>query len=99
VTTIGRLFKGLAGHRAALPGSPGAWRAGIWQRRYWEHLIRDEQDYRSHLDYLHFNPVTHGHAKRVADWPHSTFHAWVARGGYSLDWAGSDLADALGEME
>ena len=72
---------------------------GIWQRRYWEHLIRNEQDYRAHLDYLHFNPVRHGHVRRVADWPHSTFHAWVERGVYSLDWAGSDFADALGAME
>ena len=72
---------------------------GIWQRRYWEHLIRNEQDYRAHLDYLHLNPVRHGHVRRVADWPHSTFHAWVERGVYSLDWAGSDFADALGAME
>jgi len=45
---MGRLFKGLAGPRAALRGSVGAWRAGIWQRRYWAHLIRDDPDYRSH---------------------------------------------------
>ena len=72
---------------------------GIRQRRYWEHLIRDEQDYRAHLDYLHFNPVKHGHVRRVADWPYSTFHTWVERGAYPLDWAGSDYADGLGEME
>lgn len=42
---------------------------GIWQRRYWEHLIRDEADYRAHLDYIHYNPVKHGWAKQVKDLP------------------------------
>jgi putative transposase len=60
---------------------------GIWQRRYWEHLVRDEDDLRRHVEYIHFNPVKHGHAVRAADWPHSSFRAWVERGAYSLDWA------------
>lgn len=47
---------------------------GIWQRRYWEHLIRDEADYRAHMDYVHFNPVKHELVKRVRDCPYSTFH-------------------------
>ena len=46
---------------------------GIWQRRYWEHTIRDEQDYTTHMDYLHYNPVKHGYADKVMDWPHTTF--------------------------
>jgi putative transposase len=46
---------------------------GIWQRRYWEHAIRDEEDWRHHVDYIHYNPVKHGYAKRVCDWPHSSF--------------------------
>ena len=46
---------------------------GIWQRRYWEHLIRDEADYRAHLDYIHYNPVKHGWVRQVKDWPYSTF--------------------------
>jgi putative transposase len=61
---------------------------GIWQRRYWEHLIRDEADYRTHMDYVHINPVKHGLVKRVADWPYSTFHSLVAADVYPLDWAG-----------
>jgi len=61
---------------------------GIWQRRYWEHLIRDGSDLQRHVDYIHFNPVKHGHVARVADWPHSSFHRWVARGDYPLDWGG-----------
>jgi putative transposase len=47
---------------------------GIWQRRYWEHLIRDERDLQNHIDYCWFNPVKHGHVTRVEDWPFSTFH-------------------------
>jgi putative transposase len=61
---------------------------GIWQRRYWEHTLRDENDFVRHLDYVHFNPVKHGHATRVQDWPYSSFHRWVQLGAYPEDWAG-----------
>ena len=65
---------------------------GIWQRRYWEHLIRDEKDFAAHMDYVHFNPVKHGLAQRVSDWPYSTFHRLVRSGAYPQDWANaSDL--------
>jgi putative transposase len=70
---------------------------GIWQRRYWEHLIADELDLRHHLDYLHYNPVKHGHVDRVCDWPYSIFHREVRRGRYPIDWAG-DLSDGGEEM-
>ena len=60
---------------------------GIWQRRYWEHLIRDDQDFERHVDYIHWNPVKHGWVRRVGDWPHSSFHAYVRRGIYPADWA------------
>ena len=63
---------------------------GIWQRRYWEHLIRDEVDYRAHMDYVHFNPVKHGRVQRVSDWPYSTFHRLVEQGVYPPDWAGGN---------
>lgn len=63
---------------------------GIWQRRYWEYLIRDEADYRAHLDYIHYNPVKHGWAKQVKDWPYSTFHLWVGQGVYPLEWGGCE---------
>jgi len=59
---------------------------GIWQRRYWEHLIRDEADFAAHLNYVHFNPVKHGLVMRVADWPYSTFHRLVHRGCYPESW-------------
>lgn len=61
---------------------------GIWQRRYWEHLIRDEQDLAAHMDYVHINPVKHGLVTRVADWPYSTFHRLVEQEIYPPDWAG-----------
>lgn len=62
---------------------------GIWQRRYWEHVIRDERDLQNHLDYIHYNPVKHGHVARAIDWPHSSFHRYVKRGVYPENWAGS----------
>ena len=60
----------------------------IWQRRYWEHQIRNEEDYQKHLDYLHYNPVKHGLVKQVGDWPYSTFHKYVGKGVYVEDWGG-----------
>jgi hypothetical protein len=62
---------------------------GIWQRRFWEHVIRDDDDYAAHIDYCHINPLKHGLVSRVADWPYSTFHRYVEQGLYPLDWAAS----------
>ncbi len=61
---------------------------GIWQRRFWEHLIRDDADFRAHMDYVHINPLKHGLVARVQDWPYSTFHHLVQQGVYPQDWAG-----------
>ena len=58
----------------------------IWQRRFWDHQIRNEADYRRHMDYVHYNPVKHGLVRRAADWPYSSIHRWVKRGLYSADW-------------
>jgi putative transposase len=71
----------------------------IWQRRYWEHAIRDDADLERHVDYIHFNPVKHGHVLRVCDWPFSSFHRYVARGMLPLDWGGSaaNVPGAFGE--
>ncbi|MEX2523393.1 MAG: transposase [Gammaproteobacteria bacterium] len=60
---------------------------GIWQRRFWEHLIRDEHDYRRHMDYIHYNPVKHGYVNRPAEWPYSSFRQCVKRGTYDEGWA------------
>ena len=68
---------------------------GIWQRRYWEHAIRDDADLERHVDYVHFNPVKHGYVPRVADWPHSSFHRFVQRGLLPVDWGG-DLTEITG---
>ena len=60
---------------------------GIWQRRFWEHTVRDANDFARHVDYVHFNPVKHGLVARAIDWPHSSFRRAVARGHYPADWA------------
>jgi putative transposase len=67
----------------------------IWQRRYWEHLVRDEADFRAHVDYVHINPVKHGLVARVVDWPYSTFRRLVAQGVYPVDWAGGRAVDSM----
>ncbi|HZN29727.1 MAG TPA: transposase [Xanthobacteraceae bacterium] len=67
---------------------------GIWQRRFWEHTVRDETDFARHLDYIHINPVHHGLATAPRDWPHSSFHEWVQRGVYDVTWG----SDALPEL-
>lgn len=59
---------------------------GVWQRRFWEHLIRDQDDLNQHLDYLHYNPVKHGHATCPHAYPFSTFHRFVRQGHYPIDW-------------
>jgi putative transposase len=61
----------------------------IWQRRFWEHQIRDEDDFARHIDYIHFNLVKHGHVQHASDWPYSTFHRYVRDGLYARDWAGA----------
>lgn len=63
---------------------------GIWQRRYWAHLITDEKDYRAHMDYVHINPLKHGLVNNVKDWQYSTFHRYVALGVYPAHWAGAE---------
>ena len=68
---------------------------GIWQRRYWEHLIRDQSDFNAHMDYIPINPVKHGLVNQVKDWPYSTFHKLIEQGVYESDWAGSKDTDIL----
>lgn len=69
---------------------------GIWQRRYWEHTLRNDEDLRRHVDYIHYNPVKHGHVLRVKDWPYSTFHRYVRCGVYPHDWAGGGFEGVHG---
>jgi putative transposase len=71
---------------------------GIWQRRYWEHTIRDDRDFAAHMDYTHFNPVKHGLVDHPVHWPHSSIHRCIASGLYPAGWAGgSDEPEATGE--
>jgi putative transposase len=63
---------------------------GIWQRRFWEHLIRNDEDFNRHVDYIHWNPIKHGWADSVTDWPHSSFHDYVRRGLYPEGWGSKD---------
>ena len=60
---------------------------GVWQRRYWEHWVRDEADFKRCLDYIHYNPIKHGYVNRAIDWPHFSFQHWAARGAYPPDGA------------
>jgi putative transposase len=59
---------------------------GIWQQRFWEHTIEDEHDFERHFDYIRYNPVKHGCVDRPCDWPYSSFHRWVDRGVYPIEW-------------
>lgn len=61
-------------------------RRGVWQPRFWEHVIQDEEDFERHLDYIHYNPVKHGLVASPGDWPYSSFHRWVRLGAYDPEW-------------
>ncbi len=70
---------------------------GIWQRRFWEHVIRDEEDFQIHVDYIHFNPVKHGLVDQTMKWPYSSFHRYVKQGVYSLEWGDRQRAEIITE--
>ncbi|MFG0720340.1 transposase [Pseudomonas sp. GLN_6] len=71
--------------------------ADIWQARFWEHMIRDEQDFAAHVGYIHFNPVKHGYVQRVMDWPFSSFHRYVRQGALPANWAGGEGLELAGD--
>jgi putative transposase len=87
-----RRIKGLFSYRIATADPPVSHDArgeyGIWQRRFWEHTIRDDEDFARCVNYIHFNPVKHGLVTRVRDWPHSSFHRYVRQGMLDMDWGG-----------
>ena len=95
-----RFTDAVAKSRASVPRHDNGEHA-LWQRRYWEHTIRDETDFARHVDYIHFNPVKHALVTRVRDWPHSSFHRYVRNGLLPVDWGGdvvrSGPADRWGE--
>ena len=70
---------------------------GIWQRRYWEHQIRDDSDYNNHINYIHYNPVKHGHVTSPIDWPYSSIHRYIRERILPKDW-GADAPIAPGRF-
>ena len=72
----------------------------LWQRRFWEHRIRDDKDFENHINYIHYNPVKHGYVCNVKDWPYSSFHHYVKKGILPLNWCSFDEFDdcAYGEV-
>lgn len=68
---------------------------GIWQRRFWEHVIRDDRDFAAHVDYVHYNPVKHGLCARPVDWPHSSIHGYIRKGVLTPDWGTSGPPNEL----
>ena len=91
--------RGLAVAAAPTPSKLAKRERGLWQRRYWEHAIRDDADLERHVNYIHFNPIKHKLVSRVCDWPHSSFKQYVARGDLPPDWGGEvrHLAGEYGE--
>lgn len=70
--------------------------ATVWQRRFWEHMIRDGSDFRNHMDYIHYNPVKHGLVRSPGDWIHSSFQEYVDDGIYNADWGADAFEFAAG---
>ena len=93
-----RFARGLPKHERISAVRRARHERGIWQRRFWEHLIRDEADYARHVEYCYINPVKHGLVSRVRDWPHSSFHRDVRAAIIPQDWAGDvNASGAFGE--
>ena len=65
----------------------------VWQRRFWEHAIRNDEDLSKHIDYIHFNPIKHGVVKRLSDWKWSSFHEFIDGGYYDKNWGVEEPID------
>jgi putative transposase len=95
-------IKSLFTHRLAASGASVArndrGEFGLWQKRFWEHTIRDEADFERCADYIQYNPVKHGHVQSAADWPYSSLHRYVRAGILPADWGGAgELYGNFGE--
>jgi putative transposase len=93
----GAFSRGLQVAASPSPSKVAKREKGLWQRRYWEHVIRDDADLERRVDYIHLNPVKHGYVSRVSDWPYSSFHRYVACGILPPDWGG-DMRDIPGRF-
>ncbi len=71
----------------------------LWQRRFWEHQIRDAIDLQAHVDYIHFNPVKHGFVASASDWSYSSIHRYIQNGAYPTDWGGGSASMVMGDVE
>jgi len=63
----------------------------IWQHRFWEHLLRDAADFKSHIDYIHYNPVKHGYVSKPVEWPYTSLRRYVEQGVLSADWGANGI--------
>ena len=85
-----RLIKSIYTQKLIKKGVPlaanGRGEYNLWQSRFWEHTIRDDEDMENHINYIHFNPVKHKFVERVADWPYSSFHHYVRAGILPPNW-------------
>lgn len=81
--------------RPILPGHQRERRRGVWQARFFEHTIRDEEDFRQHVEYIHYNPVKHGYVRSPREWPWSSFSRYVKQGDYPVDWGCGQLVPSI----
>lgn len=86
----------IPGKESVSPSRLSKGERGIWQRRFWEHRIRDDADMQRHVDYIHWNPVKHGHVERVSDWPYSSFHRLLRQGWLPPDWGLANFSSEKG---
>ncbi|HET8744797.1 MAG TPA: transposase [Ramlibacter sp.] len=91
------MAKGILEDSAAGPRG-GKRERSVWQRRFWEHQIRDEEDFQRHVEYIHYNPVKHGWVSRAVEWPHSSLHRFIREGVVAADWGiGAAIEGQFGE--
>lgn len=68
----------------------------FWQGRFWDHVIRNDEDFKKHLDYIHYNPVKHGYVSKPEDWQHSSYLRWVKKGEYIIGWGHKEIDELEG---
>ena len=93
-----RFSRAIASHERVNASKRRKGERGVWQRRFWEHQIRDDIHLGHHMDYVHINPVKHGYVERASAWPYSSIHQYIRRGDLAPDWAcDPDLHELAGE--
>lgn len=73
--------------------------SNLWQRRFWEHTIKDEIDFAAHCDYIHYNPVKHGLCATAKEWEYSSFHRFVSQGIYPENWGSEQIPNLINDVE